>query len=261
MILANYKTSGENPSKNKKDSFFFSGTRGEVTRTGDCCGVSKADWETLQECGTRKEWLVTGGSLLDITLIDVMWGKQVPWTQLEREGCQNGHTLFIVTDTHQHIDRSLYTYMTSYLAQAYRLSILIDKPTLFNNSCLIRLWVDNVLLISTRSLSIVIDKPIPLSIGIFNTCIWEYSRIHRILSFLVSSLQIGCYPLVRWRTSEVLRVHWTCVRDKTDLFYLPDLTLYHLIYGILVLFSFLSRGTPHVLFWKHIYYKTSQEKI
>ncbi len=41
-----------------------------------------------------------------------------------------------------------------------------DKPTLFINSWLIRLWVDNVLLINTRSLSIVIDKPIPLSIGI-----------------------------------------------------------------------------------------------
>ena len=52
------------------------------------------------------------------------------------------HTLVIVTDTHQHIDRGLYTYMTSYLAQAYRLSI------------------------NTRSLSIVIDKPSPLSIGI-----------------------------------------------------------------------------------------------
>jgi hypothetical protein len=52
----------------------------------------------------------------------------------------HGHTLFIVTDIHQHIDRGLYTYMTSYLAQAYRLSILIDKPILFINSLLIRLW-------------------------------------------------------------------------------------------------------------------------
>ncbi len=51
----------------------------------------------------------------------------------------HGHTLFIVTDTHQHIDRDLYTCMTSYLAQTYRLSILIDKPTLFINSLLIRL--------------------------------------------------------------------------------------------------------------------------
>jgi hypothetical protein len=78
----------------------------------------------------------------------------------------HGHTLFIVTDAHQHMDRGLYTYMTSYLAQSYRLSILIDKPTLFINSWLIRLWIDNVLLISTRILSIVIDKPIPLSIAI-----------------------------------------------------------------------------------------------
>ncbi len=76
------------------------------------------------------------------------------------------HTLVIVTDTHQNIDRGLYTYMTSYLAQAYRLWTLIDKPTLFINSWLIRLWVDNVLLINTRSLSILIDKSIPLSIGI-----------------------------------------------------------------------------------------------
>jgi hypothetical protein len=39
-----------------------------------------------------------------------------------------------LTDTHQHIDRGLYTYITS-----YRLSILIDKSTLFINSWLIRL--------------------------------------------------------------------------------------------------------------------------
>ena len=42
------------------------------------------------------------------------------------------HTIFIVTDTHQHIDRGLYTYMTSYLPQAYRLSILIDKQVLLS---------------------------------------------------------------------------------------------------------------------------------
>jgi hypothetical protein len=50
----------------------------------------------------------------------------------------------------------------------FRLSILIDKPTLFINSWSIRLSVDYVLLINTRSLSIVIDKPIPVSIGISN---------------------------------------------------------------------------------------------
>jgi hypothetical protein len=86
----------------------------------------------------------------------------------------HGHTLSIVTDTHQHIDRGLYTYMTSYFAQAYRLWTLIDKPTLFIDSWLIRLWVDNVLLINTRSLSIVIDKPIPLLIGIPIT----HSHVH-----------------------------------------------------------------------------------
>ncbi len=32
-----------------------------------------------------------------------------------------GDKFFTVTDTHQHVDRGLYTYMTSYLAQAYRL--------------------------------------------------------------------------------------------------------------------------------------------
>jgi hypothetical protein len=74
-------------------------------------------------------------------------------------------TLVIVTDTPKHIDRVLCTYMTSYLPQAYRLSILIDKQALFINSWLIRLSVDNVLLINT-GLSILIDKPIPLSIGI-----------------------------------------------------------------------------------------------
>ncbi len=58
-------------------------------------------------------------------------------------------TLVIVTDTHKHIDRVLCTYMTSYLPQAYRLSILIDKQALSINSWLIRLSVDNVLLINT----------------------------------------------------------------------------------------------------------------
>ncbi len=50
----------------------------------------------------------------------------------------------------------------------YQLSIrmFIDKPfsrvlVTIINSWLIRLWVDNVLLINTRNLSIVIDKPIP----------------------------------------------------------------------------------------------------
>ncbi len=71
----------------------------------------------------------------------------------------HGHTLSIVTDIHQHIDHGLYTYMTSCLAQAYRLSILMDRPTLFIDSWLIRLWVDNVLFINTRSLSILIDIP------------------------------------------------------------------------------------------------------
>jgi hypothetical protein len=78
----------------------------------------------------------------------------------------HGHTLSIVTDTHQDIDCGLYTYMNSYLDQDYRKSILIDKRTLCIDSWLIRLWVDNVLLINTRSLSILMDKPIPLSIGI-----------------------------------------------------------------------------------------------
>ena len=99
------------------------------------------------------------------------------------------HTLVIVTDTHQHIDRGLYTYMTSYLAQAYRLSILIDKPTLFINGWLIRLSVDNVLLINTRSLSIVIDKTIPLSIGISNVS-------HVDSSTLVFSLSSHRYPYI-----------------------------------------------------------------
>jgi hypothetical protein len=78
------------------------------------------------------------GSLLVSTLIDVMWAKHCVID-----------TLVIVTDTHKHINRVLCTYMTSYLPQAYRLSILIDKQSLFINSWLIRLSVDNVLLINT----------------------------------------------------------------------------------------------------------------
>jgi hypothetical protein len=59
-------------------------------------------------------------------------------------------TLTIVSLTHyKHIDRVLCTYMTSYLPQPYRLSIQIDKQDLFINSWLIRLSVDNVLLINT----------------------------------------------------------------------------------------------------------------
>jgi hypothetical protein len=55
------------------------------------------------------------------------------------------HSFYFTTD------RVLYrgTYMTSYLPQTYRLSILIDKEALFINSWLIRLSVDNVLLINT----------------------------------------------------------------------------------------------------------------
>jgi hypothetical protein len=65
-------------------------------------------------------------------------------------------TLVIVTDTHNHIDRVLCTYMTSYLLQSYQLSILIDKQALFINSWLIRLSVDNVLLINT---GLLISRP------------------------------------------------------------------------------------------------------
>jgi hypothetical protein len=77
-------------------------------------------------------------------------------------------TLVIITDTHKHIHGVLCTYMTSYLPQAYRISILIDKQSLFINSWLIRLSIDNVLLINTPRLSILIDKAIPLSIGTSN---------------------------------------------------------------------------------------------
>ena len=106
-------------------------------------------------------------------------------------------TLVIVTDTHKHIDRVLCTYMTSYLPQAYRLSILIDKQALFINSWLIRLSVDNVLLINTRSLSIVIDKPIPLSIGISTT--------HRLLELM------GMQPAVSEEFTHLIHVLGTDV--------------------------------------------------
>ncbi len=32
--------------------------------------------------------------------------------------------------------------------------------------------------------------------------------------------------------AEVLFVHRPCARDKVDLFYLPDLTMYHRTYGV-----------------------------
>jgi hypothetical protein len=51
------------------------------------------------------------------------------------------------------------------------------------NSWLIRLWVDNVFLINTRSLSIVIDKPIPLSIGCPKAKDRECSVSHVLLRF------------------------------------------------------------------------------
>ncbi len=73
-------------------------------------------------------------------------------------------TLVIVTDTHKDIDRVLCTYMTSCPPQAYRLSILIDKEALFINSWLIRLSVDNVLLINTF---VFINKT--LSIKVINS--------------------------------------------------------------------------------------------
>ncbi len=117
----------------------------------------------------------------------------------------HGHTLFIVTDTHHHIDRGLYTYMTSYLDQDYQLSILIDKPTLFINSWLIRLWVDNVLLINTRRLSIVIDKTIPLSIGI--STIQSANETDQYTSFLTKDVA-ECFAGV-WYIWKVKCIHQT----------------------------------------------------
>jgi hypothetical protein len=70
------------------------------------------------------------------TIVDTL---NHPVSRGDKTQTYHSHTLLIVTDTHQNIDRDLYTYMTSYLDQAYRLSILIDKSTLFINSWLIRL--------------------------------------------------------------------------------------------------------------------------
>ncbi len=58
-----------------------------------------------------------------------------------------------MTHTHTHTPTHTHTY-----------HCVIDALVI--NSWLIRLSVDNVLLISTRRLSILIDKPIPPSIGI-----------------------------------------------------------------------------------------------
>jgi hypothetical protein len=65
---------------------------------------------------------------------------------------------------------SLYRHPSIYIlfSSRFTLGIPIDKNFVTDpliNSWLIRLSVDNVLLIKTRSLSIVIDKPLPLSIG------------------------------------------------------------------------------------------------
>jgi hypothetical protein len=53
------------------------------------------------------------------------------------------HTCLCVTDTHQHIDRDLYTYMTWYLAQDYPLSINCWYSNPLINNWLIRLSIDN----------------------------------------------------------------------------------------------------------------------
>ena len=103
-------------------------------------------------------------------------------------------TLVIVTDTHKHIHRVLCTYMTSYLPQAYRLSILIDKQALFINSWLIRLSVDNVLLINTRRLSILIDKSIPLSIGFSNLLCVPFFLVCLLLVLVYLSLSLFSVP-------------------------------------------------------------------
>ncbi len=91
------------------------------------------------------------------------------------------HTLTIVSLTHTchchwhpPVYRSWFVHLPDLIPKFYRLSTLIDKSTLFINTWLIRLWVDNVLLINNRSLSILIDKPIPLSIGIHT------SRTHQV---------------------------------------------------------------------------------
>jgi hypothetical protein len=154
-------------------------TRWELISTGvtgsNRWPVPKSRWATPQaRAGTGPLWLtfvVWGFSrvliislssfsgsekLLDTTLIDMMWAKKASWTQLETEQ-EEWHT-----HTHTHKPRhthtyhwGLYTYMTSYLAKAYRLSINIDKSTL---------------------LSIVnIDKPTLLSIE--KACIFPYESV------------------------------------------------------------------------------------
>jgi hypothetical protein len=73
--------------------------------------------------------------------------KESNWNDTHTHSPGHTHTYHCVTDTHfplsltptSNIDRALCTYMTSYLAHAYRLSILIDKTTLFINSWLTRL--------------------------------------------------------------------------------------------------------------------------
>jgi hypothetical protein len=128
--------------------------------------------QTKRATGTVGE-----GRFLDSTLIDVMWTKQAPWTQLEREKLE--------WHTHTHPDIHTLTIVSLTLTchchwhpPVYRLVYLHYFIPCPNLPTMIRLWVDNVLLINTRRLSIVIDKPVPLSIG-FPTLYRELVYFHQ----------------------------------------------------------------------------------
>ncbi len=82
-----------------------------------------------------------------------MWYKQAPWTNLKERNWN---------DTHTHIHRDIHTLTIESLTHTFHDT---DTQRLIN-SWLIRLSVDNVLLTNTRRLPIVIDKSIPLYIGI-----------------------------------------------------------------------------------------------
>ncbi len=179
------------------------------------CGVGFWTTPWLTWCGLNK--------YPELNLKESNWNDTHTHTHTETYThlpLRHWHTRVVVTDTHKHIDRVLYTFMTSYLPRAYRLSILIDKQVLFINCWLIRLSVDNVLLISTRRLSILIDKTIPLSIGVSTAldslefsfamiCVWSIT-----LPVSIDMLQIHPYAqLAHWAVVTLTTVEDRCEKD------------------------------------------------
>ena len=164
-IISIYKTKKINhPEKEWKlleTLLLFLRTRGEQHHRGVVCSHTDKAWE--RECGRgsnrtnrAKSTEHTGGKSVSGKSLATRSEESQVQLETEQEEWQththitetythfpfrHWHTLVIVTNTHQHMDRVLYTYMTSYLPEAYRLSIHYWRANPRINQFLIRLSI------------------------------------------------------------------------------------------------------------------------